>query len=546
MASFPSGINNGGLRRATGTTLAALWIAMAGAQGVSAQSLELTAYKQAVAEAISEDEGLAAFYRERGFAAIWTDPEDSAAAERRSALLEAIEGGQVHGLPVSRYDEDGLIARMRNVTSERARGELEILLSRTFLKYAHDIQSGILVPTRVDSGIKRKAPVRESRGLLEALVAGNPREVIRDLAPRTPEYARLMREKLTLEHLIAHGGWGEPVVSGKMEPGQSGPNVVALRDRLIAMDYLPASLSASYDEAMRAAVASFQEDHGLEADGIAGTSTLTEINVGPEDRLKSVVVAMERERWLNLPEGRGKRHVWVNLTDFHATIVDDGKVTFETRSVVGHQDADRRTPEFSDTMEFMVVNPSWYVPRSIVVNEYLPQLRRNPGAAGHLEITDSRGRQVNRSNGFSQYSAASFPFAMRQPPGPRNALGLVKFMFPNQYNIYLHDTPSKSLFDQTRRTYSHGCIRLGDPQDFAYALLARQTDDPVGLFQSRLRSGAESRINLEQPIPVHLVYRTAFTKAKGHVNYRQDMYGRDAKLWNALSAAGVALIAGQS
>ncbi|MBN9886567.1 L,D-transpeptidase family protein [Salipiger abyssi] len=534
-----------GIKAGLAVALAAGWMTAAVPGGASAQTLSLTAYKQAVAESLSEDEGLAAFYRARGFEPLWTSA-DAKATERRAALIEALSLADLHGLPTQRYDVDGLMTKLRTVRGDRARGLAEVALSRAYLQFAHDLNGGLLDGRRVDSGIKRPPQRLSSQVLLERLAAGEPRAVLRDLAPQSPEYARLMREKMVLQRSIARGGWGPAIRAGKIEPGQSGAPVVALRDRLVAMGYLAPTLSASYDEPLRAAVTAFQEDHGLETDGVAGASTLTSINIGPEERLKSVIVAMERERWMNLPDGLGQRHVLVNLTDFHARIIDDGKVSFETRSVIGHQDPDRRTPEFSDVMEFMVINPSWYVPRSIIVNEYLPLLRRNPGAVGHLEITDSRGRRVNRGRGFSQYTAASFPFAMRQPPGPRNALGQVKFMFPNKYNIYLHDTPSKSLFDRTQRTYSHGCVRLGDPQDFAYALLARQTDDPVGFFQARLRTGSESRVNLDEPVPVHLIYRTAFTQPKGKVNYRDDMYGRDAKLWNALSAAGVALAAPQS
>ena len=157
-----------------------------------------------------------------------------------------------------------------------------------------------------------------------------------------------------------------------------------------------------------------------------------------------------------------------------------------------------------------------------------------------MVITDNRGRVVNRNAvDFSRYNARTFPFAMRQPPSSRNALGLVKFMFPNQYNIYLHDTPAKSLFGREIRAFSHGCIRLNDPFDFAYALLAAQTDDPVGLFQARLNSGNESSVRLDEPVPVHLIYRTAFTNDDGQIEFRRDVYGRDSRIWSALSREGV-------
>ena len=243
----------------------------------------------------------------------------------------------------------------------------------------------------------------------------------------------------------------------------------------------------------------------------------------------------------------GKRHVLVNLADFTAKIIDNGKVTFETRSVVGANSSDRRSPEFSDVMEHMVINPTWNVPRSITVKEYLPMLKRNPNAVSHLRIIDSRGRVVSRNSvNFSQYTERTFPFAIKQPPSDRNALGLVKFIFPNKYNIYLHDTPAKKLFGRESRAYSHGCIRLHEPFEFAYALLAKQTNDPKGLFHSYLKAGVESVLPLEQPVPVHLDYRTAFTQAKGQVNFRRDVYGRDALIWKALAQAGVALQAQQS
>ena len=314
---------------------------------------------------------------------------------------------------------------------------------------------------------------------------------------------------------------------------------------MIRMGYLARTASAEYDGALQRAVQSFQVDNGLTDDGVAGTGTIALVNLGPEARLKSVLVAMERLRWMNGLD-LGKRHVWVNLPDFTAKIVDDGKVTFQTVTVVGMNQADRRSPEFSDQMEFMVINPTWNVPRSITVKEYLPQLQRNPNAASQLRIVDRRGRVIDRNAvDFTQFTAQNFPFSMSQPPSERNALGLVKFMFPNKWNIYLHDTPSKSLFGKEVRAYSHGCIRLGDPFDFAYALLAPQTSDPVGEFQAHLQTRSENTLPLATPVPVHLVYFTAWPDARGRIEYRRDVYGRDARIFDALSEAGVVLPAVQ-
>ncbi len=221
-------------------------------------------------------------------------------------------------------------------------------------------------------------------------------------------------------------------------------------------------------------------------------------------------------------------------------------MTFETKSVVGERRNEKSTPEFSDEMEYMELNPDWTVPRSILARDYLPRFQRNPNAAQYLQLIDSRGRVVDRSQiDFTQYTARTFPFTVRQPPGDLNALGLVKFMFPNPHAIYLHDTPAKELFDREVRDYSSGCIRLNDPFELAYHLLARQVADPKEHFDSQLATGRQTRIDLAEKVPVHLVYFTAFTTPKGEIEFRRDFYGRDARIWEALEAAGVALSAVQ-
>ncbi len=502
---------------------------------VSAQDL---AFRQAVAQAAANDENLISFYRTRDFQGIWND------RSRRNALLEVFQTAPTHGLPSGRYNAQSLMAQMQTARSPADQGRLEVEISRQFLQYARDIQTGLLIPSRVDSGIRREVPYRSSVATLQAFAQSNPSAFLRSLPPGSPEYTRLMREKLSMERLLANGGWGPTVSARSLEVGSAGSDVVALRNRLIAMGFLGRTNTQSYDADIQAAVQRFQQAHGLAIDGTAGASTMGEINVSPEARLQSIIVAMERERWINRP--RGERHVWVNLTDFTAAIVDNEVTTFSTRSVIGANQSDRQSPEFSDVMEHMVINPSWYVPRSIITKEFLPQLQRNRYAVGNLVLTDSRGRVVNRANvNFGQYSAKTFPFSMREPPSQGNALGLVKFMFPNQYNIYLHDTPAKSLFSREVRAFSHGCIRLNDPFDFARALLARQTADPQSFFQQRLNTGRETRVNLDEPVPVHLVYRTAYTQADGQMQYRRDVYGRDGRIWNALAREGVALRAVQ-
>ena len=499
---------------------------------------------QSVAEAAAKDRDIAEFYKANGYKAIWT-AKGNKAKQRRTALLKAVQNASAHGLPAERYSIDTLSINPRRVKSERELGRLEVEMSRLFLRYARDVQTGVLVPRKVDSGIVREVPYRSRTSILKTFANSSPKGFIKKLPPSSPEYARLMKEKMRFEKLIRKGGWGAKVQAKSLKPGQSGKPVVQLRNRLIAMGYLRRTSTTGYNSKIQQAVAAFQRDHGLRADGVAGQGTMSEINIEPTTRLSQIIVAMERERWINMP--LGKRHIWVNITDYHAKIVDSGKVTFETRSVVGARALDRRTPEFSDVMEHMVINPTWNVPRSIAVKEYLPLLQKNPNAAGHLRLTNGRGQTVSRQGlDFTQFDERNFPFDLKQPPSRRNALGLVKFMFPNRHNIYLHDTPQKKLFGREARAFSHGCIRLNDPFDFAYALLKKQERNPEEFFQARLATGRETVVPLEKQVPVHLVYRTASTQAKGKIQFRRDIYGRDAKIWKALSNAGVSLRAARS
>ena len=498
-----------------------------------AQAQTFSAVRQAVAEASASDESLAAFYRSHDFEPVWTS---SAAVERRAALIAALDQAEVHGLPTGRYDIDALRQAFANATTPWARGEADVMATRMFLRYASDVGSGFLDPGAIISDFYQELPRPDPLTLLTAFMDANPHAFMATLPPQDPAYARLLRKKLHLESLASRGGYGPRVQAGRIGPGDRGPAVVALRNRLMSMGYLDRSITAEYDARLQAAVVEFQLDNGITPDGTAGPSTIEAVNRSVEDHWNQVVLHMERLRWLNDGEVHD-RLIFVNLVDFHTRVVDRGETTFVTRSVIGARD--RQTPEFSDKMEHMVINPSWYVPRSIAMRSYIPNILS--GGSTYMQLL-SNGRVVNRAAvNMGQYSVSSFPFDLRQPPGPRNALGTVKFMFPNRHAIYLHDTPEQYLMEREVRAFSSGCIRLDDPHDFAYHLLARQTDDPVGQFQRILNTGTETQVDLERNIPVHLTYLTAWVDTDGRLQLRNDIYGRNARLSGAIQSLGVVM-----
>ena len=461
-------------------------------------------------------------------------------------MIYALKNVGVHALPEGNYNLNNILRMFERAETNADLGTLEAKLTQSFLLYAKQVHSGLVRPDKIDEAIALKVKYVPTREYLEGLIAGNPLEFIKSLPPQSQEYHRLLRTRQDLLQVQENGGWGPLVPLGKYRLGDRGLNIIRLRNRLVAKIYLSRSISVEFDEEMLSAVIQFQTDHGLSADGVVGESTINEINQSVLERLKAVTVAMERERWQNKGYLQSselmERKILVNLTDFTAKIIDNGSVTFQTRSVVGADEDDRRSPEFSDLMEHMVINPTWYVPRSITVNEYLPELQVDPTAHSYLTLFAPDGTTIPREEvDFTLFDEDTFPFEMKQTPSTSNALGMVKFMFPNRHNIYLHDTPHKTLFMKEQRTFSHGCIRLQEPFEFAYALLALQSEDPVLEFQSILKTGQETTVALNQPVPVHIIYRTAVSTGEGRMGYRRDIYGRDALIFAALSEAGVVI-----
>lgn len=479
------------------------------------------------------------FYSENDYELIWFG-NNALASQRRAELVNSLQSASFHGLPGKKYQVNSLLSKLSTSDSLFEIGLLEGLFMIAFTEYASDLDTGVLIPSEVDTDIVRQINFKDTDFYIQGLLSRNPYDYFRSLGPQSSEYARLLVEYQKLSEIIRNGGWSNIATDRILRFGDSGDDVVAIRNRLFDQGYMPNSISTKFDKKLLKAVQKYQSDHGLIPDGIIGAGTILELNITAEQRLSSIIVALERERWLG--DTLGQRHIWVNLADFKAKIIEDHAVVFETRTVLGVNDESMRSPEFSDKMEYMVVNPTWHIPVSIAKNEYLPELKKDPEALPFLKLFDSSGSLVDRESiDFSILGKNYFPYEMKQLPSTTNALGLVKFMFPNPYNIYLHDTPAKDLFMKEVRDFSHGCIRLHEPFDFAYALLEKQTDEPQSEFQNALKSEEETIILLSKSVPVHITYRTAFTKAGGGIEFRRDIYGRDQKIYDALVELGLEL-----
>lgn len=486
----------------------------------------------ALARAASRTPDLAAFYGSHGLRPIFMGPE---AGMRREALLAAVANAPAHGIPAGRYASAALAADATDVNAEV--GQAKILV-----RYIRDMTGGMIRPASVDPLIKREAKRPSVPAVIvEFSKASDPGRFLRDLQPRDPAYLALQRA-LGAGHGLAAPAGVPRAPEALWRPGDRGEGVVPLRARLESIGFsAPVTDPRLYDDALSKAVARFQAAAGLPSDGVAGPKTIRHLNGDtPDDaRSRAIIVALERMRWMG-GEDLSARHVWVNIPEYTARIMQNGAEVFRTRVVVGSTDHDRQTPEFSDEIEYVVVNPRWNVPRSITVKEYLPRLQANRNAVSHLDVVDGNGNVIARDRiDFGRYTAANFPYRMRQKASDDNALGLVKFIFPNPWNIYLHDTPTKHLFGNAMRAHSHGCIRIGDPFDLAYNLLSVQTADPKAMFHRALDKGRETWLKLTPPVPVHLVYFTAFPDADGTIRRFDDVYGRDAPLYDAIQKAGL-------
>ncbi len=509
-------------------------------------------------------------YRGRVFEPLWTSMDGLEDGGRGLIGLFAraeAEGFDREDYRVPVLSEQGSVDEVESNLAAIAR--LDIELTALAVRYASDASGGAVVPNRLSGYHDLKPPRLAAATALKRLSAAvDPAAYLASLQPRHPAYVSLREALAEANSTIVDVDEFEPLPAGPtLRPGMTDDRVGLVRARLITLGHLDAgepqgqdaniepaaqelpvsetvgdSLPAAeddtfYDRDMIKAVRSFQRESGLRPDALIGPATLRALNGHKQDsfdRMARIKLNMERLRWL--PRSLGQRHIFVNQASYRLKVVDSGRTVWRTKVIVGkprHQ-----TAFFSDTMETVVFNPYWGVPQSIIVNEMLPKLQNDPGYLDRqgYEVISSSGRKISSYNVDWWQYYDKVPVGVRQPPGRRNALGEVKFLFPNKHAIYLHDTPTKKLFSRRERAFSHGCVRVENPRQLAKAVLGWDE----GRIASTIATRKNTKVPLKRKFKVHLTYFTAWPGAGGKVSYSRDVYSRDGRLAKALEATRAA------
>lgn len=543
-----------------------LWLALAA--GVQAQEIAWPASAQLVEQVgtlleqrlgapavpllgshvLTEAHQVERFYRQRRFRPAWFD--GAGVSLNAGELLQVLRRAEEEGLSAAAYPLALIERHLYGPIREPLQlAELELLLSDSFLRYVREVRSGRFHPATMDPDWRLAfAPVDPLPWLQEAVATNAFHEVLRAAPPAHPAYRQLRAALAQVRARAADGEWPILPPGPSLRSGMRDGRVVLLRERLHAGGDLAASAVADpelYDDALVQAVLRFQRRHGLLEDGIVGAATRAALNVSREQRMRQIEASMERWRWMP-PLGAG-RHLLINTAGFEAQLMEDGTTLLPMRVIIGTRY--RQTPSFSSALTAVTFNPYWHVPRTIFREDILPQLRQDVGylARKQLRVFQVQGGARSEVDGttidWHGVDGNRSPYLLRQEPGPHNSLGRIKFVLDNPYDIYLHDTPYRELFNAQVRAFSSGCIRLEQPLALAELLLDGAAGwDRAGL-EAAIATERTRTVALARPLPVHLVYLTAWVDGEGELHLRPDIYGRDQRLLQALRremAAGVA------
>ncbi len=487
------------------------------------------------------------FYDQREYKPAWV--VDDANLKLADELVSKIRTAPEEGLDPENYHLTAiteLLGKVRKGTlihpsNPAMAADLDLLLTDAFLLYASHLISGRVDPENLYAEWESTSPESDLAKLLDQALAS--RKISSSLDPLGPQHQTYQKLKLALikyRALVKNGGWKSVPEGPSLRIHDRDPRVEALRTRLAAsgdMADLNGGIGFEFDVDLLEGVKKFQDRHGLEKDGIVGKRTIAAMNVSAEHRLRQIELNLERWRWI--PRDLGKRYILVNIAAFKLYVVEGLETVMEMRVVVGKPF--RQTPVFSRDIQYLVLNPYWNVPFTIAVKDLLPEICRNINSLYKKDISvfDSwREDAVEldpRTIPWCRLNQKNFRYKLRQNPGPKNSLGRIKFMLPNPYSVYLHDTPQKDLFERASRNFSSGCIRLERPYDLAFYLLQNEEGQWTREnFFSYLDAGKRKVILLKNRVPVHLLYWTAWADPDGTVHFQEDIYDRDKALDLAL------------
>jgi murein L,D-transpeptidase YcbB/YkuD len=481
--------------------------------------------------------GLPQIYGEGGYQPLWRDP--AKVRELISLVQESYEDGlspvDYHLTPLAR-----LWPTVQANPTPANVADLDILATDAYSLLLYHLYFGKVDPRSLEptwNFSTREITDRQAVDFVrDAITSGRLRAAVDAVRPSHWMYTHGRDILRSYRGIAAEGGWPTVPAGETLKPGMSDPRVMALRRRLaITGDLTGQSLDADlYDDALATAVRSFQQRHRLTVDGEVGPATLRELNVPVEARITQIRVNLERGRHV-LHEIGDDDLVIVDIAGYELRYVQNRKVTWTSRVQVGQPY--RQTPIFKSTIDHVVINPTWTVPPGILGKDILPAVRKNPGylAKRGLEVVDRNGRQVDPASiNWARYTGNNFPYFVRQAAGPNNALGRVKIMFPNPYLVYLHDTPSRSLFDKDERAFSSGCIRVEKPFELVEKLLADPAWDAAGL-QRAVDTTQTRTVRLASPVRLLLIYWTVDEEDDGRVVFKRDIYDRDQPFAHALN-----------
>ncbi|NOZ91034.1 MAG: L,D-transpeptidase family protein [Epsilonproteobacteria bacterium] len=498
------------------------------------------------------------FYRQNSYSPLWFNNK-SLDNKKITSLFEEIQNDLTLNPKSKIYKKYKYISQYIN-NKKRKNIYLELQLTELYFDFLNHILYGSIEWKKFSWKLKQLrnrgisaqwVRYKPKYSISELLLQPNIHETIKEITPKRFGYYGLLKSLKKLKDIKVKGGWKKLPYFKKLKLGDKGVNVIKLRERLEASGDLTSCLvksdelfeteekdsivkfqpRAKFDLCLEDAVKKFQSRHGLKSDGVVGPTTRAILNISVESKIKTVILNLDRIKWL--PREKEDRYLIVNIPEYMLHYIENGKEKDKIKVIVG--DRRHHTPIFREKISFIVLNPYWKVPEGIVKKEVIPNMIKNPNYLKRegLEIRRTWSEKSSRINPYEifwedyYYTGEKFPYRIMQPPGPRNALGKIKFKFPNKFNVYLHDTPTKRLFKKTKRAFSHGCIRLSQPQKLLEIIAS--FNDNIDLKKSKkiLKGKNKVQINIDNKITVYLIYLTAGYNKNGRPEFRDDIYGYD-------------------